>query len=156
MSTYIMDNCKNINRRIIAENLKRILRTKKISLDSLSNKSNLSRSIIDNIYYGRSVTTSSIEKIAKTLNIDTSLLFDEPLSYSRYNPFDSVIYSKIVSQINLVILKYNLEISKNILEKISHTIYVYYNDFTNIEDACKGIILNYLLTENDDIKEKFN
>src|SRR5690349_11828550 len=73
----------NVNQRI-AERVRDLRATERLSLDALASKSGVSRSMISLIERGESSPTAVVlEKIAAALNVTLGSLFEPPANASR-------------------------------------------------------------------------
>lgn len=126
----------------ISENIKIQLVRQKMSIKELTKKTNLTRSQIDNIIYGRANKSETINKIAKALNIPVESLLSNSTLHN--NNFDIDMYTKVISIINHYLKEYDLSISKNIMEQIATIVEKYKDEFKNQDELklmIKGIIL---------------
>ncbi|CAL7960191.1 hypothetical protein MIDIC_10022 [Alphaproteobacteria bacterium] len=129
-----------INREILANNLKLVLNKLKIPVNELAHKIGATRHQIDSILYKRGYSEQILKSIAKLLDISIEQLCSQNLELILYKNFDVELHLNILSAINKVLAFYQLKITKVSLDNIANSLYTHYNEIKNLEEAIKGII----------------
>lgn len=106
---------------LLGEKIKHLMNEQNISYQELISKSNLPRSSVDNVFYGKSKQRDKVQAIADALGVSVDLLTDvssinlnpsasSPLSSNV--PYDGKVYRKVITLVEATLTELSIKVTK--------------------------------------------
>lgn len=141
-------------RKIIGQNLKKIMRMKKITEAQLSQITDLSTYQISNIVHARACPEDTLKKVSDALRIPIERLMQTNVLEKRTHEFNIKLYNKLSSYVSEFVEKKSLTISKEQMDRVIYAVYKNINTFKDPQNAINTIMI--YLYEQGEFQEIFD